>query len=265
MTNNKITNNSITNNNNQIDLNCDMGELLPNQSKNFDAEIMPYISSCNIACGFHSGNPLTIENTIQSAIKHQVKIGAHPSYNDSENFGRVSMQTDFKTLKAELNYQIGALKSMVESHGQRLNHVKPHGALYNDMMQNAELAELFIKTVKAIDPRLKIYVLAHSEAEKLCEKEGMPFVREAFADRRYQTIRALRSRQFSDAVLHEKEDVLRQIGHFIEGKVQVYEGEFCAINVDTICLHSDTKGAVDLAKNIHQYLIGNNVEIKSID
>ena len=234
MTNNKITNNP-------IDLNCDMGELLPNQSTNFDAELMPYISSCNIACGFHSGNPLTIENTIKSAIKHQVKIGAHPSYNDRENFGRVSLQTDFKTLKAELNYQIGALKSITESYGQRLHHVKPHGALYNDMMQNEDLAKLFIKTVKAIDPNLKIYVLAHSEAEKYCVEEGMQFVREAFADRQYQTKYALRSRQFSDAVLHEKEDVLRQVGHFMEGKVQVYEGEFYATNVDTICLHSDTK------------------------
>jgi len=257
-----MSNNILTNN--QLDLNCDMGELLPGQTTNFDAEIMPYISSCNIACGFHSGNPLTIENTIKSAIKHQVKIGAHPSYNDRENFGRVSVQVDFDTLKAELRYQISALKSMTESLGQRLNHVKPHGALYNDMMQNADLANLFIDVVKEIDSSLKVYVLAHSEAEKYCKVAEMQFVREGFADRRYQSAQQLRSRQFSDAVLHEEQDVLSQIGNFLHGKVQIYDGSFCPISVETICLHSDTKGAVDLAKSIHQYLKLNNVEIDTI-
>ena len=252
--NNKITNN-------QLDLNCDMGELKSGHTKNYDAAIMPYISSCNIACGFHSGSPLLIENTIKSAIKHKVKIGAHPSYNDRENFGRVSIEMDFKVLKAELRYQIGALKSMVESLGQRLNHVKAHGALYNDLMQNASLAELFVGVVKEIDPRLKIYVLAHSEAEKSCEAVEMEFVREGFADRRYQKLQQLRSRQFEDAVIHNTDEVLAQVGHFVVGKVKLYDGNICPINVETICLHSDTKGAVDLAKNIYQYLKSNNVKI----
>lgn len=241
-----------------------MGELLSGQITNFDAEIMPFISSCNIACGFHSGNSLTIENTIKSAIKHQVKIGAHPSYNDRKNFGRKSVQVDFDILKAELRYQIGALKSMTESFGQRLHHVKPHGALYNDLMQNAELATLFVGVVKALDPRLKIYVLAHSEAEKCCEAEGMKFVREGFADRRYQDWCQLRNRAFSDAIIDDRKGILLQVERFLEGKVKLYNGTFCPINIDTICLHSDTEGAVDLAKNIYEFLKVKNVRIDSI-
>ena len=119
-----------------IDLNCDMGELKDGQERNFDEEIMPFISSTNIACGFHSGSPVLIEKTIRSALKHGVKIGAHPSYNDRENFGRKSLKVAPSILISELRYQISALKGMVESLGGRLHHVKPHGALYNDLVKD---------------------------------------------------------------------------------------------------------------------------------
>ncbi len=115
----------------KIDINCDVGEGIQNEHL-----IMPFISSCNIACGFHSGNPFLIEKTIKSAIKHHVKIGAHPSYHDRENFGRVSMKVESSKLMSELKYQIYAVKGMVEGYGQKLNHVKPHGALYHDMVED---------------------------------------------------------------------------------------------------------------------------------
>ncbi len=247
-----------------IDLNCDMGELKSEQAQNFDSEIMPYISSCNIACGFHSGNPELIESTIKAAIRHGVKIGAHPSYNDREHFGRVSIKINRSVLMAELRYQISAIKGMVESMGSCLNHVKPHGALYNDMAMDAGLANDFVALVKTIDPNLKIFALAHSVLIEVCKKHGMKYVNEGFADRRYEKLNELRSRQFEDAVIHESEEVLAQIEYFLEGKVQLQNKAIQKIKVDSICLHSDTKGAVVLSQIIYQYLKENNVRIAAI-
>lgn len=238
-----------------------MGELKFPQKRNYDEEIMPYISSCNIACGFHSGNPSLIEKTIKLAIQHQVKIGAHPSYNDRENFGRVSMKVDHSKLMSELKYQICAVKGMVESYGQKLNHVKPHGALYNDMVKKQHLADQVVQLIKSIDPTLKIVTLAHSQVIDICQKNKMKFVHEGFADRCYQKINELRSRNLDGAVLENPKDVLQQIENFVQGKVQLYDSEFCPIQVQSICLHSDTKGAVKLSKMIYDFFKEKNIEI----
>ena len=244
-----------------VDLNCDMGELQLHQKRNFDEEIMPYISSCNIACGFHSGNPFLIEKTIKAAIKHQVKIGAHPSYNDRENFGRVSLKVENSKLMSELKYQICAVKGMVESYGQKLNHVKPHGALYNDMVENQHLAVQVVQLIKSIDPTLKIVTLAHSQVIDVCKENEMQFVQEGFADRRYQKINQLRNRRLEGAVLENPKDVLQQIENFLHGKVQLHNLEFCPIEVQSICLHSDTKGAVKLSEMIHYFLKEKKIQI----
>ena len=241
----------------------------PGKDRNFDAEIMPYISSCNIACGFHSGSPQLMEQTILAAIQHRVKIGAHPSYNDRENFGRVSVEVDRAVLLAEIRYQVSALKGMVESLGGKLWHVKPHGALYNDMAKDLELAMDVVGVVNSIDPELKVVGLAHSKVLEACLKEGTVMVREGFADRRYEAVDRLRSREFADAVLHEPEAVLEQIDGFLRGEVVLVGGgvvgeegfavgdrlaggegaaaggevgatggEVAAISVNSICLHS---------------------------
>lgn len=238
-----------------------MGELKTSQKRNYDEEIMPYISSCNIACGFHSGSPSLIEKAIKLAIQHQVKIGAHPSYNDRENFGRVSLKVDSSNLMAELKYQICAIKGMAESYGEKLNHVKPHGALYNDMVQNQDLAEQVVQLIKSIDSTLKIVTLAHSQVIDICRKNKMEFVQEGFADRRYQKINQLRSRNLEGAVLENPNEVLEQIENFVKGKVQLYTSEFSPIQVQSICLHSDTKGAVQLSKMIHDFFKKKNIEI----
>lgn len=244
-----------------IDLNCDMGELQPFQKRNFDEEIMPYISSCNVACGFHSGNPYLIEKTIKAAIKYQVKIGAHPSYDDRKNFGRVSVKVERSKLMAELKYQIYAIKGMVENLGQQLNHVKPHGALYNDMVANEELAEQVVQLIKSIDPSLKIMTLAQSQVIDICKKNKLQFIQEGFADRRYESVNKLRSRQLEGAVLDKPETVLKQVENFIDGKVQLHNLELCPMQVQSICLHSDTKGAVKLSRMIHDFLKEKNINI----
>lgn len=247
-----------------IDLNCDMGELKAGQHSNYDAEIMPFISSCNIACGFHSGTPPLMEQTIKTAIRHQVKIGAHPSYNDRKNFGRISLKTDKSTLMAELSYQICALKGMVERYGKKLNHVKPHGALYNDMVVDTALADQFVQLVKAIDPALKIIALADSGVINCCKAHGIKAIHEGFADRRYEKRTQLRSRAFQDAVLHQPEDVLAQVQGFLRHEVRLANGQLENIQVDSICLHSDTLGAAHLSKTIYHYLKENNVKISAI-
>lgn len=248
-----------------IDLNCDLGELPAGQAHNYDAEIMPYISSCNLACGFHSGTPLLLEKTILSAIRHGVKIGAHPSYNDRKNFGRLSLKIDATTLLAELRYQICALKGMVESYGHGLYHVKPHGALYNDLLINDSLAEQFVLLVKNIDPRLKILSLAHGNVLRFCEQHGLQGVREGFADRRYAARTQLRSRRYDDAVLHQPEEVLAQVEGFLNGEVRLVTGKTTTIEIDSLCLHSDTPGAVQLSQTIHHYLKDHDVNIRAVE
>lgn len=248
-----------------IDLNCDMGELPPGHTRNYDAEIMPFISSCNIACGFHSGTPALMEQTIQAAIRHQVAIGAHPSYNDREHFGRVSQTVDDTTLMAELRYQIYALKGLVEYHGNQLRHIKPHGALYNDLLLNDSLAAQFVTLVKAIDPNLKIVTLAHSRVVDYCQTQGVNVIQEGFADRRYEQRTQLRSRKHTDAILHHPEAVLAQVQGFLDQEVRLANGNLTNITIDTLCLHSDTPGAVALSKTIHHYLKEHDIRISAVE
>lgn len=246
-----------------LDLNCDMGEQWPGRSDELDAAILPFVTSCNIACGFHSGHPAGIERTIRAAAEQGVAIGAHPSYNDRENFGRVRVVVDREQLLAELRYQIAALKGMVESFGQRLQHVKPHGALYHDLLTDPELAREFVGLVKSLDPGLRIVGLAHGSLEAACAEEGMRYVHEGFADRRYESRDRLRSRRFPDAVLHEPRAILTQVADFLQGKVRTLSGETFPIRVETLCLHSDTEGAVALSRRIHEYLRERHVHLSA--
>lgn len=249
---------------NKIDLNCDMGELMPGEKNNYDEEIMPFISSCNISCGFHSGNPKIIEKTILLAIENKVKMGAHPAYNDRENFGRISKRTEHDELMSDLRYQICALKSMTESLGGTLHHVKPHGALYNDMVKDKRLTESFIELVKEIDPNLKIYALAQSQVIELCKVHQIRGVQEGFADRRYDLVNKLRSRELAGSLLHDEKEVIEQVNRFLKGKVQLFSGKMEPLTIESICLHSDTPGAVELSKKIQQFLIKKHVEIAAI-
>ena len=153
----------------EIDINCDLGESYGNDIVGNDRAIFPYITSCNIACGFHGGDPLTIENTIRQAIKYHVQIGAHPSYQDLEGFGRRPMQIPHEELKALIKYQIAALKGLVESLGSKVHYVKPHGALYNRMVQNADETKYVIEAIQKIDPNLQLMGLAGSHVGTIAQ------------------------------------------------------------------------------------------------
>lgn len=244
-----------------IDLNCDLGEIHPLTGDNLDHMIMPYISSCNICCGYHSSNASIIEITLRNALRYKLKIGAHPSYNDRENFGRKSINQDSKITLADIRYQVAALIGMTESMGGKLNHVKPHGALYHDIHSDVELSKKFISLIKSFGRNIKIMGMADSPLSELCKNNELEFINESFADRKYESKLKLVSRSFENAVIHDEDELISQVKNLMEGIVLDIYGTAHSINTDTICLHSDTKGSVILAKKINDYLRSVNVQI----
>ncbi len=248
-----------------IDLNCDLGESYGKMTSQYDEIIMPYLSSCNIACGFHSGDPVTIERTIQMATDHDVAIGAHPSFPDLQGFGRRVMHIPQAELTAIIRYQIAALKGMTEALGGTLHHVKPHGALYNFAAKNEAAAQAIIDAVKSIDDKLIVYGLPNSFLEKKAKQTDLSFAKETFADRRYERDGSLRARTRAGAVIEQKNEVLAQVRMIVEKKqVKTHDNEIISLEADTICLHSDTQGAANLARQIHEMLTSNGIKIHPV-
>ena len=247
----------------KLDLNCDIGEFYGMYDGQRDARIMPYISSCNIACGFHSGDPVTIKKTIQLALENDVAIGAHPSYPDLQGFGRRMMNLTDEEVEACVLYQVSALKGMAESMGGELHHVKPHGALYNYAAKHEATALGIVKAIVQVKKDMLVYAPAESVLSEVAQDAGLKVRNEGFADRRYENDLSLRSRKLEGAVLHEEEEVLGQLQHFLNGKVKTHEGIEVPIQVETICLHSDTEGAEELALAIHKFLDDHGIDITS--
>lgn len=243
----------------KIDINCDLGEGFGN-----DAEIMKYITSANIACGYHAGDPLSIIKTIRLALKNNVAIGAHPGYPDLAGFGRKSMKLSSEEIEAIVLYQVGALKSMVEAEGGRLAHVKPHGALYNDAAKDEELSKAIIGAIKKIDPDLIFVGLANSIMIDIAKQLGIKSRNEVFADRNYDDNGHLIPRSNTDAVIHDvdicKERVLRMVN---SGTVVSLSGKEVKIKAETICIHSDTKEALIFVKELNTLFKANQIELSS--
>jgi len=234
-----------------IDLNCDLGEFSVKTNPGNDESVMAWITSANIACGFHAGDPLTIEKTIRLALKHGVAIGAHPGYPDRDNFGRKNMDMPDEELRASLLYQVGALKSMVETLGGKLRHVKPHGALYNKAAVNPGMAGLIVNTIREIDPALIVFGLSGSEMILAAGKAGLAFACEVFADRAYNEDGTLVPRSIPGALLHNPEQViLRAIRMVSEQRVETITGLTIPVRADTICLHGDNENAAGLAREL---------------
>lgn len=235
---------------NQIDLNADIGE-----GFDFDNEIIPLVTSVNIACGFHAGGPLLMNKTVELAIKQQVKIGAHPSFPDKENFGRSRMVRSFEEIYTDTLYQIGALDALVIAQGGTLHHVKPHGMLYNQAANEPEVANAIISAIYDYNPNLLLFVLAGSHFVELARQKGLKVKEEVFADRRYNDDGSLVDRREAHAVLSNRQDVIEQVLRFIQAQeVKTISGKIIPIKADTICMHGDNEHAVELLKAIHQVL-----------
>lgn len=236
-----------------IDINCDMGESYGNYSTGNDEEIFPWISSSNIACGFHGGDPFHIEQSLKRAIEYGVRIGAHPGYPDLGGFGRRKMQIGRAELKAILKYQIAALKGMAESLGGKLSYVKPHGALYNTASTDASETEVILSAIREIDPNLAFMGLAGSIMQDIAAKQGAPFIAEAFADRCYEPDGTLMSRSKAGAVIHDPEAAVTQVLSIIsQQQVRSSNGSYISLKADSVCIHGDNPAAPAILRALDQ-------------
>ena len=223
----------------RIDLNCDMGESFGHYQIGNDAAIMPLVSSCNIACGFHAGDPVVMDRTINLALEHKVQIGAHPAYPDLNGFGRRQMQIDPADLRHILKYQISALK----------------GALYNTAAREETVAKAVADAVREIDEGLTLMGLAGSLVAAICEQTSIRFVAEAFADRRYRDNGSLCSRKAKGAVLDDPEEVAQQVLRMVlHEEVKTETGKIIPLQAQSFCIHGDNPTALDSLQAIHRIL-----------
>ena len=243
-----------------IDLNCDLGE---HPGKSLDERIMPFLSSCNIACGGHAGDKMSISQSIRLALQHGVAVGAHPGFPDRANFGRSILHISDIALAESLSDQIHLVKEECDNLGATLHHVKPHGALYNLAAKEASTSELICQVVRKIDPKLKLYGLAHSVTEKVAKAMDLTFIAEGFADRKYESDKSLRPRTQAGAVLTDETEVLSQVEEMVLNQ-RVFSDRWISLEAQTICLHSDTDGSVNLAQQIRGHLEANGIQITAV-
>lgn len=241
-----------------IDINCDLGEGFPH-----DAELMSFISSANIACGYHAGDDDTIKRTIDLCLIEEVAIGAHPGFNDKANFGRTDMYLEDGELYDLVAEQIRLMQEHCRREGCLLHHVKPHGALYNMAAIHKGMSYIIASVIKELDASLYLYGLSNSHLITEANKLGIKTVAEVFADRRYQSDGSLIPRSNSNALIEQTDDALNQCLQMIEQKkVTALDNTIVKIEADSICIHGDGEHAVEFAKAIHHGFIKSNIHLK---
>jgi UPF0271 protein len=248
-----------------LDLNCDMGEGFGAWKMGDDAALLDHVTSANIACGFHAGDPGTIRRTVELALKKGVAVGAHPSLPDLQGFGRRRMNISAEEAYDMVLYQVGALAGFAVACGGKLAHVKPHGALYNMAAKDAQLAQAIARAVKNFDPGLVLFGLAGSELVRAGKQAGLKTASEVFADRTYQPDGSLTPRTQADAMIHDPAVAIAQVMRMArEGKVKSLDGPDVAVEADTLCIHGDEPGAVEFARRIRAALDADGVRVAAI-
>lgn len=233
----------------RFDFNCDMGESFGAWSLGCDAEVVRFVTSANIACGFHAGDPATMRRTVHLAEEHGVGVGAHPGFRDLQGFGRRNIAASPQEVRDDLVYQIGALRAFTSR--RKLQHVKPHGALYNMAVPGGDLARAIGEAVLDVDPDMILVALAGSRWADEAERMGLRVAREAFADRAVNADGTLVPRSRPGAVIHDAQAVVeRSVRLATEGTVLAITGEVVQVRADTLCLHGDTPDAVLLAESL---------------
>lgn len=247
-----------------IDLNSDVGESFGRWRLGDDAAILRTVSSANIACGFHAGDPMTIEQTARTAAEQDVAIGAHIAYRDLAGFGRRHLECSYEELAADVRYQLGGLAAMAAASGARIRYVKPHGALYHAMIAHETHARAVIDTIAAVDDSLPVLLLPGSRGLQLAAEAGLRGVAEAFADRNYEPDGTLVSRREPDAVLHDVDQVVANMVRLATaGEIVARDGTVLPMEAESICVHGDTDGAVQMAAAVRAGLQDAGVEIRS--
>lgn len=249
----------------KVDLNCDLGESFGSYTIGNDEGLLDIVTSANIACGFHAGDPTIMRKTVQLAMEKSIGIGAHPGYPDLGGFGRRAMALSSEEVYDAVVYQVGALYGFVRAQGGKMQHVKPHGALYNTAAKDKVIAEAIAKAVYDVDHDLILYGLSGSELIKAGKKIGLRIANEAFGDRTYQKDGTLTSRRFSNALIKNKETAVDQVLKMVkEGAVKTIQGQEIAINVDSVCLHGDGRHALEFARNIRDALQKDGIEVSAL-
>ena len=247
-----------------IDINCDMGEAFGNYSMPNDAMLFDYISSANIACGFHAGDACVMQDTVALAIQYNVAIGAHPGLPDLQGFGRREMNITPREAYQITLYQIGALAAFVKAAGAKLNHVKPHGALYNMAAKDLKLAQSIADAIYDFDPSLILYGLAGSQLMSAASGKGLQSASEVFADRTYQDDGSLTPRTQANAMISNETIVLAQaISMVKQQQVMSVHQKMIPLRADTLCIHGDGEHAVAFAKTIYQAFTGEGITLKA--
>ncbi|WP_223702999.1 5-oxoprolinase subunit PxpA [Sutcliffiella deserti] len=249
----------------KIDLNCDLGESFGSFVMGNDELILPYVTSVNIACGFHAGDPHVMSKTVRLAKEQKVAVGAHPGFQDLQGFGRRSMPLTPDEVYDVILYQIGAMSAFCRAHGTELHHVKPHGALYNMAASDFNLAQAIAKAVKAFNPSLLLFGLSGSELIRAGREAGLSTASEVFADRTYQADGTLTPRSHPGALIHDATVAVQQVLDMVEhGSVKSLTGESVELEVDTICLHGDNEHAILFAQQLHDHLLEKGVHIRQV-
>lgn len=248
-----------------IDLNCDMGESFGAYKLGMDEAVIRFITSANIACGWHAGDPLVMDATVKMSIDHGVGVGAHPGYPDLLGFGRRNIDCTPDEIRKYLVYQIGALKGVCQANGTTLRHVKPHGALYLTAVENEDVARAIAEAIVSVDSDLLYVALAGAKGElmtRIGENVGLKVVYEAFPDRAYTPEGTLVSRRSPGAVIKEPQEVSdRALKMARDGEVVAVDGTSIPLDVQTLCVHGDTPTAVELVKRIRQTLEAEGVTL----
>lgn len=250
---------------NSIDLNCDLGEDDSASGMRREAEVLPLVTSANVACGFHAGGPVFMRHTMSAALRHGVALGAHPSFADREHFGRRELQVAPERIYEDMLYQIGAAAAIARSLGARLNHVKPHGALYNMAARDPALAEAIARAVFDLDPDLVLFGLAGSHLLAAGERRGLRCAAEVFADRSYRRDGSLTPRTQAGALIEDAAAATAQVMQMLsKGTVSATDGSEVAIRADTVCLHGDAPQAAAFAQRLRLSLEDAGISVTAI-
>ncbi len=252
----------------KMDLNSDLGESFGAYKLGLDDEVIPHITSANVACGYHAGDPAVMRKTVALCRQHGVEVGAHPGFPDLMGFGRRNMDATLEEIQGYVIYQMGALQAFAQAQGMKLQHVKPHGSLYNMAVANPRIWEAIGEAVSSVDKEIILVVLALTNPEPLSEigkRFGIRIAFEAFADRAYNKDGSLVSRKMKGAVIHGHEVVARRaLKMALEGKVIAIDGTEIELKADTLCVHGDNPSAVQMVKKIRENLAASGVEVTAM-
>ena len=249
----------------KVDLNCDLGESFGNYKIGGDDKIIPLISSANVACGFHAGDPVVMKKTIETAKKNNIGIGAHPGFLDLMGFGRREMKISIDEAKAYVLYQLGALGAFCKSEGVKLQHVKPHGALYNMAAKDYNLSKAICEAIADFDSSLIILGLSGSETLRAAKDLGLKHASEVFADRAYEEDGSLVARSKEGAMIHDENEAIERVIKMIkEQKVTSITGKEIPIKADSICVHGDGEKALLFVKKIREKLVNEGIIIQKL-